>query len=82
MIDSCGGQARWWDEAAALFAECVDISTAIGEVIFKHCIRSCNQTAHVLATYGFCNKSTLTWLDEPPDFIVGTLIDDVNVFVI
>ena len=71
-----------WDEAATLFAECVDISTAIGEVIFKHCIRSCNQAAHVLANYGFCNKSTLTWLDEPPNFIVSTLVDDVNVFMI
>ena len=82
VINFCNGQERWWDEAAALFAECVDISTSIGKVIFKHCIRSCNQAAHVLANYRFCNKSTLTWLDEAPDFIVSTLVDYVNVFMI
>ena len=79
VINFCNGQERWWDEAAALFAECVDISTSIGKVIFKHCIRSCNQAAHVLANFSFCNKLNLSWLNEPPDVIVSKLMDDVSV---
>ncbi|XBH96203.1 hypothetical protein VPH35_086638 [Triticum aestivum] len=79
VINFCNGQERWWDEAAALFAECVDISTSIGKVIFKHCIRSCNQVAHVLANFSFCNKSNLSWLNKPPDVIVSKLVDDVSV---
>mgnify|MGYP000964132165 CR=1 FL=1 len=53
MIESCDGQARWWDEAAAIFAECVDLSSLIGKVKFQYCPRSCNQAAHVLANYSF-----------------------------
>ncbi|EMS45090.1 Major pollen allergen Lol p 5a [Triticum urartu] len=31
VIESCDGQTRWWDEIAAIFAECVDISFLIGK---------------------------------------------------
>ena len=71
---------RWWDEATALFAECVDIGTTIGKVTFKHCLRSCNQVAHALANHSYCNKSSFSWLNEPPDIVVGRLINDVSGF--
>ena len=67
------------EEAAAMFAECVDIVSSIGKVIFKHCLRSCNQAAHALAKFSFTNKYSLSWLDEPPDYLVKELVDDVNV---
>ncbi|XBI20563.1 hypothetical protein VPH35_061828 [Triticum aestivum] len=79
-INFCTGHTRWWDEAATLFAECVDIGTMIGKVTFKHCLRSCNQVAHVLANHSYCNKSSFSWLNEPPDIVVGKLVDDVTVF--
>lgn len=42
VIEFCNGQNIRWDAAAALFAECVDISVSIGKVNFKHCYRSAN----------------------------------------
>ena len=58
----------------------VDTATAIGKVVYKHGYQFANQAAHVLANYSYYNKSTLSWLDEPPRFVVGKLVDDVNVF--
>ena len=77
VIDYCSGQTEWWDSAAAVFAECVDVSLSIGKVIFKHCARSSNQAAHVLASYCFCNKICSSWTYEPPTCLVSKLIDDV-----
>ena len=37
VINCCSGQSTWWDAAAAIFTECVDISTLIVNVNFKHC---------------------------------------------
>ena len=78
VIDSCCGQARWWDEAAAIFAECVDVSTLIGKVKFKHCPRNANKAAHVLAKHSYCNKFSSIWTDEPPGCLVSNLVDDVS----
>lgn len=78
VINFCTGQTRWWDAAAAIFAECVDIGSTMGEVKFKHCYRSANQAAHVLANYSFCNHLSSVWTDEPPDCLVSKLIDDVS----
>ena len=80
VINFCSGQTRWWDEAAVLFAECIDICSSIGKVTFKHCLRSCNNVAHVLANHSYRNKSSFSWLDEPPDFLMRELVDDVSVF--
>ena len=66
VIESCAGQTTWWDEAAATFAQCVDLSTLIGKVNFKHCSRSCSQAAHVLAKFSYCIISFFSsWTDEP-----------------
>ena len=51
VINFCNGQTTWWGAAAAISAECLDTSNSIGKVIFKHCYRSCNQEAHVLALF-------------------------------
>ena len=78
VIESCAGDTRWWDDAAAIFAECVDISSLIGKVKFKHCYRSSNQAAHVLTNYSYCNKLCSHWTDEPPGCLVSNLVDDVT----
>ena len=59
VIEFCSGQTRWGDAATAIFAERVDTTTSIGKVIYKHCYRSSNQAAHVLANYSYCNKISL-----------------------
>ena len=76
VIDYCTGQTRWWDAAAMIFADCVDVSSSIGKVKFKHCIRSCNQAAHVLASYSYCNKISSTWMDEAPAYLVLELVNN------
>ena len=53
VINFCTGQSRWWDAATVIFAECVD-TTAIGKVVYKHCYRSVNQAAYVLANHSNC----------------------------
>ena len=68
VINFCTGQSRWRDAATAIFAECVDMATAIGKVVYKHCYRSANQAAHVLANHSYCNKISSFWLHEPPVF--------------
>jgi hypothetical protein len=44
-IDACTGEDYWWSEASAVYANCVDISIAIGSVSFKHCPREVNKVA-------------------------------------
>ena len=63
VIEYCSGQTRWWDAAAAIFAECMDVSSLIGKVTFKHCGRSSNQAAHVLASHSFYNKINSSWFN-------------------
>ena len=77
VINFCDGQSRWWDAATTIFAECVDVSSLIGKVVFKHCFRSSNQAAHVLANFSYCNKTSLNWTDEPPGCLISSLVDDV-----
>lgn len=80
MINFCTGQSQWWDAAASIFADCVDLASLIGKVKFKHCYRSANFVAHELASYSFCNKYSSSWVDDPPDCIVDKLLNDVSVF--
>ena len=57
--------ARWWDAAAATFVKCVDLSTIIGKVTFKHFLRSANGVAHELARQYYVSKFYCNWIDEP-----------------
>ena len=67
LIEFCSGQTRWGNAAAGIFAECVDTTTSIGKVIYKHCYRWSNQAEHVLAKFSYCNKISVVWMNEPPD---------------
>jgi hypothetical protein len=70
---------RWFDEAAAVFVDCVDLCTLIGRVKFKHCFREANSVAHELARHGLSTKSTCTWVDEPPSFLLPSILNDVTI---
>jgi ribonuclease HI len=78
-IEACTGETIWWNEAVAVFADCVDISTTIDHVKFQHCPREANEVAHVLARDCFMSKVGCNWVDEPPSIILAKLIDDVTV---
>jgi ribonuclease HI len=48
IIIACKGDDRWWNDASAVFADCVDTVTTIGDVSFNHCLREANKVAHEL----------------------------------
>ena len=79
MINFCTGQSQWWDVAAAIFSECVDLATSIGTVNYKHCKRNANVVAHKLVSYSFCNRTSVSWVDEPPGWLTSSLVNDVTV---
>ena len=64
VVNCCQGQNQWWDAAATVFAECIDIATLIGKVIFSHCFRKANSIAHELAKFSFSNKSETIWTNH------------------
>jgi ribonuclease HI len=80
VIDARKGEERWWDENAAIFAECVDMVTSVGDVSFSHCPRKANKVAHELAKFSFSNELCCNWVDEPPSFLLDKLIRDVTEF--
>ena len=77
VVQACTGEEPWWNAAATIFADCVDLVTNIGSVKFSHCLREANQVAHELAKDSFINRSSSSWMAEAPNFIVSNLINDV-----
>jgi hypothetical protein len=64
--------------AAKIYEECTLLSHNFTEVIFSYCPREANVAAHMLATRAEGSQSVV-WLEEPPDFILHVLADDVSV---
>jgi hypothetical protein len=78
VIDAFKGEERWWDENAAIYADCVDLVTSMGDVSFSHCPRGANKVAHVLARFCFSNELSCNSVDEPLSFLLDKLISDVT----
>jgi ribonuclease HI len=79
VIQACNGEQRWWNEASAIFADCVDAAINLDSISFTHCPRESNEVAHSLARFCFDVKSDCTWVDEPPSFLLQPLLDDVTI---
>jgi hypothetical protein len=47
-IESYLVEQTWWTMPAAIYADCVDLATSIGDVSFKFCPREANKTIHEL----------------------------------
>jgi ribonuclease HI len=77
-IQALTGENRWWNESSAIFADCIDIASNIGEVQFIFCPRDANQVAHEIAKYSFQHKIACNWDDEPPSFLLDKLLNDVT----
>jgi hypothetical protein len=41
-------------------------------------MREANKVAHLLARESFSRKILCNWVDEPPDFILDELLNDVT----
>jgi ribonuclease HI len=78
-IEACTGAEAWWGESSAVFADCVDLMTLIGEVQFLYCPREANGAAHELARACFNDKISCNWVDEAPSSILSKLIEDVTI---
>jgi hypothetical protein len=77
-IDACNGTKTWWSEPAAIYADCNDLSTSIGNIMFRHILREANKVAHEFARVAFLDKTNCNSDDEPPDSILNSLINDVT----
>ena len=79
VIEACTGANSWWGEASATFADCIDLASLIGTVSFRYCPREANEVAHEIVRSCFTEKVSCNWVDEPPSFILGKLINDVTI---
>lgn len=55
---------KWWDEAHAIYAHCVDIAREIGSVRFQHCPRA-NGAPHETARYYILKMWLVIGLTNP-----------------
>ena len=65
--------------AAAIYDDCMRMWRELSEISIKHGDREANMVAHGLARQAFTSKTSCTWFDETPDFILGALAHDVTV---
>jgi ribonuclease HI len=77
-IEACIGTDTWWSQSEAIYADCTDLATEIGEVKFSPISREANKVAHELARQCFIDKADCNWVDEPPSFVLGSFINDVT----
>jgi hypothetical protein len=78
VIEACSGEEAWWNESAATYADCMDMVATIGSVSFSHCPREANVVADELARYSFLNKLSCNWVDDPPSFILNSIVNDAT----
>lgn len=77
VINFCTGSTQWWDSAAAIYAELLDITSLIGKVKFKHCNRKVNGVAHELAKHSYLNKLSCSWTEDLAVWMIPGLANDV-----
>ena len=76
VVNACSGQERMWSEATAIYADCFIIAGMIGNVEFTHCRWEANEAAHNLAKFSYENNVSCNWVDEPPDFLINSLVNE------
>jgi hypothetical protein len=62
-----------------VYADCIDLVASIGSVSFIHCLRKVNSVAHCLAKECFSSKVSCNWVDEPSNFILDAILNDVTI---
>jgi hypothetical protein len=51
VIQACTSEQRWWNEASAIFTDCVDAAISLDSIGFIHCPREANEVVHALARF-------------------------------
>ena len=62
------------------YVECNHLSQDFVSIAIEHCNREANKVAHELPRVAITSKSSCTWVDEPPSFILEALVNDVTIF--
>jgi hypothetical protein len=78
-VEACSTGHRWYNDSTAIFADCVDLIAGLVNVKFKHCPREANKVADELTSFCFQSSNSCNWVDDPPSFILQTLLDDATV---
>ncbi|XP_066391715.1 uncharacterized protein [Miscanthus floridulus] len=65
---------------APIFDECFQLWQNFEAISLEKCDREANKVAHELAKVALSAKEICIWVDEPPDFIVESLVNDVILF--
>jgi hypothetical protein len=72
------GQDLTWNDASAVYAEIVTCAGVIGKVEFNHCGRNLNKVTHSPARECFISKVSCSWIDEPPSYMLQSLLNDIT----
>uniref|UniRef100_A0ACD5WS59 Uncharacterized protein n=1 Tax=Avena sativa TaxID=4498 RepID=A0ACD5WS59_AVESA len=75
MVNGCFSATSF----SAIFDDCRNLSTGYREILFEHCKREANKVAHELARHSFINHVDEFWDNDPPSFIMPTMVNDVTV---
>jgi hypothetical protein len=62
----------------AILADCF-LKASSMQVNFNHCRREANMVAHNMARMVYEMRSSISWKDHPPDFILPFVIKDMTV---
>ena len=65
--------------AAALYYDCKILASGFTHISYVHCVRDCNEVAHLLARNSFHFFTTNVWDGDPPSFILPAMTNDVTV---
>jgi len=66
--------------SAAIYEECVQLWQEFTSISIEHCNREINKVAHEIARVAFQSKLSCNWVDEPPSFILASLVNDGMLF--
>jgi ribonuclease HI len=65
--------------SAPIYDECYMLWQDFISICIEHCNREANCVAHELASVAMQSKLSCNWVDEPPSFILGALVNDVTI---
>jgi hypothetical protein len=78
MIEVMQNGGNSFGPAAAIYEECSSLCQNFIIVQFFHCPREVNVAAYCLARHSE-GSTSIAWHDEPPDFLVSNLSNDVSI---
>jgi ribonuclease HI len=78
LIKACNGVIEVWNSYSTILAECFMKVGATKDISFQHCFMDANKVSHNLARNVYRSKCNLVWDEDPPDFILADVINDVT----